>query len=260
MASKISLLSLNIGNPSLERAKRQCEWLIDRTEDVFVLTETKNSKGCSYIEDFFLQYGYDLFSIGTLSNYSVNFPKSQTGDLGVMIISKYPIKIVTNLFDEDSIYFSRQLEVVISIEDKMLSVVGLYVPSRDRRSEKIERKRKFIHKCEELLNESENVKRVIMGDLNILDREHVPHYKSFFDWEYDFYDEFLRNGYIDVYKYCNPNIQDYSWVGRTNDGYRYDYCFVSQNLKKGVLNCEFLHETRKYRLTDHSAIMMELYL
>ena len=44
MESKLSLLTLNIGNPSLERAKKQCEWLTKRPEDVFVLTETKNSQ------------------------------------------------------------------------------------------------------------------------------------------------------------------------------------------------------------------------
>ena len=260
MPSKIKLLSLNIGNPSLERAKRQCEWLINRPEDVFVLTETKNSKGCAYIEEFFLQYGYDLFSLESLVNYSVNFPKSQTGDLGVMIISKYPIKVMINLFAQDSIYFSRQTEILIAVEDTVLSIVGLYVPSRDRRTEKIERKRKFINNCEKFFGETKNVKRIIMGDLNILDRDHIPHYKTFYEWEYDFYDALLRNGYVDVYKYCNPNIQDYSWVGRTNDGYRYDYCFVSDDLKSGLVNCEFLHETRSSKLTDHSAIMMEICL
>lgn len=260
MISKIRLLSLNIGNPSIERAKRQCEWLKSRPEDVFVLTETKNSKGCAYIEDFFLQYGYDLFSLESLVNYNVNFPKSQTGDLGVMIISKYPIKVMINLFEKDSIYFSRQTEVLISIEDTVLSIVGLYVPSRDRRPEKIERKRKFINSCQKFLGETQSAKRIIMGDLNVLDRNHIPHYKTFYEWEYDFYDEFLRNGYVDVYKYCNPDIQDYSWVGRTNDGYRYDYCFVSEDLKDGLLNCEFLHETRSSKLTDHSAIVLELCL
>lgn len=260
MSSKIKLLSLNIGNPSLERAKRQCEWLKERPEDVFVLTETKNSKGCAYIEEFFLQYGYDLFSFESLTNYNVNFPKSQTGDLGVMIISKYPIKVVTNLFEQDSIYFSRQTEVLIWVKETVLSVVGLYVPSRDRSPEKVERKRKFINSCQEFLNEVEGVKRIIMGDLNVLDREHIPHYKTFYEWEYNFYDEFLKSGYVDVYKHCNPKIQDYSWVGRTNDGYRYDYCFVSEDLREGILNCEFLHETRINKLTDHSAIIMELYL
>ena len=36
MDRKISFLSLNIGNPSLDRAKKQCEWLDKRSEDVFI--------------------------------------------------------------------------------------------------------------------------------------------------------------------------------------------------------------------------------
>jgi len=58
---EIKILSLNIGNPSLERAKRQCEWLKERPEDIFVLTETKCSGGCEYIENFFFQYGFQYF-------------------------------------------------------------------------------------------------------------------------------------------------------------------------------------------------------
>ena len=49
MNKSVSFLSLNIGNPSLERAKKQCRWLEKREEDVFVLTETKVSQGCAWI-------------------------------------------------------------------------------------------------------------------------------------------------------------------------------------------------------------------
>ncbi len=44
--SSLSVLTLNIANPSVERAQRQLEWLATRDEDVFVLTETKASDGC----------------------------------------------------------------------------------------------------------------------------------------------------------------------------------------------------------------------
>lgn len=63
----------------------------------------------------FLQYGYDLFSMNSSLNFDVSFPKSQTGDLGVMIVSKYPIKKSSNFFAEDSIFYSRQLETIISV-------------------------------------------------------------------------------------------------------------------------------------------------
>jgi exodeoxyribonuclease-3 len=258
MDKKISFLSLNIGNPSLDRARKQCEWLDKRPEDVFILTETKNSQGCSYIEDFFLQYGYDLFSMNSLLDFSVSFPKSKTGDLGVMIVSKHQIVKSMNFFKEDSIFYARQLETIISIENLQISVVGLYVPSRDRSDEKIMRKKSFVDSIEEFITESRDVSRVIMGDFNILDRNHIPHYSTFFEWEYSFYDKIICEGYVDAYKYCNHEKQEYSWVGRTNDGYRYDYAFASADLRDKIAECKYIHDTRKNGLTDHSAIVMEL--
>lgn len=255
---KIYFLSLNVGNPSIERAKKQCEWLLNRKEDIFVLTETKESKGCLYIEDYFKQYRYNLFTFQSAISYEVNFPHSQTGDLGVMIISKYPIIKTINYFLKESIYFSRQTEVEIQIENEKINIVGLYVPSRDRTEEKIYRKRKFIDNIENYLKDSCHNNRIIMGDLNILEKNHKPHYSTFFEWEYDFYDNIIKNGYVDAFRYIAPHKQEYSWVGRTQDGYRYDYCFVSSNLKTNILDCRYVHETREIRITDHSAITVAL--
>lgn len=260
MSEKISFLSLNIGNPSVERAKKQCDWLDKRSEDIFVLTEAKVSQGCLYIAEHFQQYGYDLFTMNSSVEYSVFYPKSNTGDLGVMIISKYPIKKKLSFFSDDSIYFSRQAESIILSETMQLNVMGLYVPSRDRSEWKIERKKKFVEEIQKFLMNSDNNKKIIMGDLNILERTHRPHYSTYFDWEYDFYDTIIKSGYIDAFKYCSPDIQEYSWVGRTNDGYRYDYCFISSDLEKSILKCNYVHETRNIRITDHSAITMEIEL
>ncbi len=258
MNKKLSFLSLNIGNPSIERAKKQCEWLLKRKEDVFILTETKNSKGCIYIEEFFLQFGYDLFTMNSSLNFSVSFPKSQTGDLGVMIISKYKILKESNYFNKNDIFYSRQLEISISIKDYVIDLVGLYVPSRDRSEKKIERKKFFINEFEKYMTNSKKETKVIMGDLNILEKNHNPHYSTFFNWEYNFYDEILNNEFIDAYKFCHPDKNEYSWVGRTNNGYRYDYCFISSDLKDKLIDCYYIHDTRKNGLTDHSAIVLSL--
>lgn len=256
---KVRFLSLNIGNPSVERAQKQCEWLLNREEDIFILTETKESRGCLYIEDYFQQYGYNLFSFKQeILPYEINFPHSQTGDLGVMIISKYPIIEKRNFFSEESIYFSRQTEIEVCIENEKLNIVGLYVPSRNRTEEKVLRKKRFIEGIENFLKENSHSNRIIMGDLNILEKNHKPHYSTFYGWEYDFYDKIIENGYTDAYKYVEPDKQEYSWVGRTRDGYRYDYCFVSKNLETCVLDCKYIHETREIRITDHSAITMTL--
>ncbi len=254
----IKLLSLNIGNPSLTRAARQCEWLSMRDEDVFVLTETKNSQGCSYIEDFFLNHSNTLFNQNSGIEYDVSFPRSVTGDLGVMIISKHRISETRYMFDNNSIYYSRQIESIIKYKSMSLKIIGLYVPSRDRSEKKIQRKKNYIDIIAKNISSIKNSDSFIIGDFNILDRNHFPHYSNFFKWEYDFYDDIIKCGYKDAYRYCNPSTNDYSWVGRTGDGYRYDYCFVSNGLIKNVISCSFEHETRKLKLSDHSAITIEL--
>ena len=54
----LSLLTLNIGNPSPDRAQRQLAWLIRREEDVLVLSETKASAGCRLLAEEFTAAGY----------------------------------------------------------------------------------------------------------------------------------------------------------------------------------------------------------
>ena len=99
---------------------------------------------------------------------------------------------------------------------------------------------------------------VICGDLNVLEEKHVPHYRNFLKWEYDFYGRFSHFGYTDAFRLLHPTENEYSWVGRTNDGYRYDHCFVSKEISKRVVKCCYIHETRKIPITDHSALTLTL--
>jgi exodeoxyribonuclease III len=64
----------------------------------------------------------------------------------------------------------------------------------------------------------------------------------------------LADGLVDALQRCAPNEQAYSWIGRTSDGYRYDYFHIGRALAKRVRTCAYLHETRERRLTDHAAV------
>ena len=55
-----------------------------------------------------------------------------------------------------------------------------------------------------------------------------------------------------------PNEQAYSWIGRTGDGYRYDYFHVGRALAERIQACLYLHETRERKLTDHAAVTLSL--
>lgn len=260
MKKSLNIMSLNIGNPSIDRARLQTRWLEERDEDVFVLTETKNSEGCNYIADYFLQYGFNLLTLNNKKKYYVHFPKSQTADLGVMIISKFPIKNNYSIFNQDNIYFSRFVACDIEFYGTDIHLIGLYVPSRDRSDKKIARKKDFCIDTAKYIKQIKDKEHcVICGDLNILDRHHIPHYSTFFEWEYAFYDFFAKNDFVDTFKFCNPNSNEHSWVGRTNDGYRYDYCFINKKNEDNIINSFYFHETRG-KFTDHSAIVLEIYI
>lgn len=92
-------MTLNIGNPSLQRVRKQIDWIEHRDEDIFVLTETKVSEGCSFLEEYFGEQGQTLFDYGKEAQFNVFFPKSSTGDLGVMLLSRFPILSQQNLYE-----------------------------------------------------------------------------------------------------------------------------------------------------------------
>jgi len=244
-----SFFCWNIANPSIERAKKQLLWLIKRSEDFFILTEVKNSKGCLFIKEYFQRLGYNVI-----------FPKIEGNEYGVMLISKHIL---------DASPFSKYIDYLpfraASAQTKLsqgtLDIIGLYVPSRDRSIKKTERKRKFLtNVLYALKNAPKSELRIFLGDLNILEPSHIPHYSFFEQWEYDFYDNLIDNGLKDAFRHTNPDSQEYSWVGRTGDGYRYDHCFVSDNLLSKIRECYYLHEPRDIKLSDHSAIITKINL
>jgi len=259
----LKIMTMNIGNPSLQRAQKQIEWIENREEDIYILTETKVSAGCNYLAEYFGEKSLTLFDHGEKPFFYTSFPKSQTGDLGVMILSRFPIVSENTCFDKNNPFFSRLSDIIIDCHGKKIGIMGLYVPSRDATQEKIIRKKEFIIQFLQHLKRVSSdrpIPYIIGGDLNILERGHVPRYRNFLNWEYDFYDRFDHFGFDDAFRLIHPSENEYSWVGRSNDGYRYDHLFVSKDLSKCVKSCEYVHETRRIRITDHSAMVANLML
>jgi exodeoxyribonuclease III len=244
VTSGLSFLTFNIGNPSEQRAQRQLEWLADRPEDVLVLTETKASAGCRLLADAF-----------TGAGWHVNFPVPDPGEYGTMILSR--VQAEPGDFTAALGYFpARAASVTLPAPAGKVQVIGAYVPSRDAGLEKTERKRKWLAACLEALTARDPCFPVVLlGDLNILEPGHRPHYPFFIPVEYDFYRALsAEHGLTDAFRHLHPDASEYSWVGRTGDGYRYDHAFCSADLTAAIGTCGYLHEPRHDRLSDHSAL------
>jgi exodeoxyribonuclease-3 len=246
--TELSLLTLNIANPSPERAERQLAWLAGRDEDVLVLTETKDSAGCRILADAF-----------TTAGFHVTYPKPENGDYGAMIVSRVSAQ-EDDFGDQVGYLPARAAAITLPAPGGAIHVIGAYVPSRDASAEKTERKRKWLDACEAALRERRtNSRTILLGDLNILEPGHQPRYKFFAPFEYDFYRQLAdAHGLADAFRALHPDALEHSWVGRTGDGYRYDHAHCSTDLVDALLACYYLHQPRVDRLTDHSALTVRL--
>lgn len=247
--NNFSLFCWNVANPSLERVSRQVEWLRKRPEDVLVLTETKQSKGCIFLERYFQAYGYNVV-----------FSRPEGKEFGVIIVSKYPLTPSSFSGYVDFLQ-ARVASTKLKLPSGELEIIGVYVPSRDSSHEKIDKKKRFLKSLTNALEIAPQPSmRIFCGDLNVLEPNHIPHYPFFEEWEYDFYRNLTKYQLKDAFRHLHPSIQEYSWVGRTGDGYRYDHCFVSGDLLPLVEKCYYFHEPREIKLSDHSALITKLSL
>lgn len=245
--TELTLLTWNIANPSSQRAERQLAWLATRSEDVLVLTETKDSAGCRLLADAF-----------TAARYHVVFPKPENGDYGVMIASK--LKASTGDFGNRIGYLpSRAAEITLAAPSGPIHIIGAYAPSRDASAEKTERKRKWLDACLAALADRPGEATVFLGDLNVLEPGHQPPYPFFAPFEYDFYRQLTDDcGLADAFRVLHPGTVEHSWVGRTGDGYRYDHIHCSRDLSAKLAACDYIHQPRLDKLSDHSALSARL--
>ncbi|MEV6804667.1 endonuclease/exonuclease/phosphatase family protein [Streptomyces sp. NPDC051132] len=243
-------MTFNLNNPSRERAERQLRYLAGRPERVLVLTETARSAGCDFLAERFEAAGHHVSFVR---------PEAGTRERGVMIVSRLtavPLHLPVDYLPH------RVAAVTVQTHAGPLDVVGAYVPSRDATEAKVTRKRRFLEALAAALPTGRTGARLLIGDFNILEPDHVPQYRTFQTWEYEFYTGLAAAGYADAFRLLAPEAREYSWVGRTGDGYRYDHAHVSTGLVDHVSDCRYVHEPRTGadRLTDHSALTVSLQL
>jgi len=240
---------MNIGAASRERAEPILRWLAVRSELVFILTETSAGAGTAYLLDRFRQAGYAV----------VHTPDAN-GDRGTAIVSRVAIGDPLSARFAGVTIPGRVAAAVLDT-DPAVAVLGMYVPSRDRSADKTEKKEMFVRSLLRALDELPPELRdrlVLGGDYNVIARTHRPLHPGFLPFEFGLLKALEAHGLVDAHERCSPGEQAYSWIGRTGDGYRYDYFHVGRDLAERITGCAYLHETRELRLTDHAAVTLNV--
>ena len=234
---------MNIGAAASERAGTILEWLGSRGDDLIILTETSCGPGTELLSVGLTTRGYEV--VATPPN----------NDRGVLVASRMPVR--KRLCDKLAVSLPWRAAGVVLDTCPPLAVIGVYVPSRDRSPAKIERKRDFIESfLTGLKGLSKSVRKhlLIAGDYNVVSRRHDPPRKGYFSYEYAFHEALERLGFAAGHELRGGGQHPYSWVGRTGDGYLYDYVHLGDGLQSRIDVCEYVHDTRQQRLSDHAAV------
>lgn len=161
---------------------------------------------------------------------------------------------------------------VLTLEYDEYYIINCYSPHSQRNLNHLEYKRAFDLELIKYIEKLKERKPVILcGDLNIAHQEiDLKNYKSnrenagFTDGERSDFDEILKRGYIDSYRYKNPQKTDaYTWwsyrkgVRERNIGWRIDYIILADEIKEKLEDCNIY--TNIYG-SDHCPIGIDINL
>ena len=250
----MKIISYNVNGIRAALNKGFIDWLKAANPDVICLQEIKANKeqlDLSVFEDA----GY---------NYHYWFSAQKKGYSGVAILSKTePNHVEYGTGIESMDYEGR----TIRADFDTCSVMSLYLPSGtnlERLGHKYEFMELFQNYISNLVIEYPNL--VICGDYNICHNEidiHNPKIKvsGFLPEERQWLGEFIDSGFIDTFRYLNPDKTEYSWwsyranARANNKGWRLDYAMASKSLEPKLQRALILTEAKH---SDHCPIVLEL--
>jgi exodeoxyribonuclease-3 len=250
------IISYNVNGIRAAISKGFIEWLQHSNPDVICLQEIKATEDqVPYLDIEMVGYPYQYY-----------FPATKKGYSGVAILSKVkPNNIVFGTGIEHMDFEGRNLRV----DFDELSVMSLYLPSGtniDRLSHKFMFMDDFQNYINELKKEIPNL--IICGDYNICHKAidiHDPirnaNVSGFLPQEREWLDQFMKNGFIDSFRFFNDQPDNYSWwsyragARGNNKGWRIDYCLVSETLKDKLKRAFILPDAKH---SDHCPVVVEI--
>ncbi|MEO8253771.1 MAG: exodeoxyribonuclease III [Flavobacterium sp.] len=251
------ILSYNVNGIRAAISKGFINWLEQAKPDVVCLQEIKATPEQIPLMDFEMAgYAYHYW-----------FPATKKGYSGVAILSKTkPKNVVYGTGIEHMDFEGRTIR--IDFDD--FSVMSLYLPSGTN-MERLSHKFMFMDDFQNYINDlkKEIPNLIICGDYNICHQAidiHDPirnaKVSGFLPEERSWLDGFLKNGFIDSFRYLNKESGNYSWwtvrvkTARTdNKGWRIDYCLVSEPLRDRIKRALILPDAKH---SDHCPVLVDI--
>ncbi len=251
----MKILSYNVNGIRAALNKGFADWLQAAAPDVLCLQEIK-----AMAEQIDTTKFEDL-------GYQHHWHSAQKkGYSGVAILTKNNPLHVQEGTGIDHMDFEGR---VIRADFENVSVISLYLPSGTN-IDRLNYKFKFMDDFQNYIDtlKKEYPRLVICGDYNICHRAidiHDPvrnkNVSGFLPQEREWINAFIDSGFLDSFRYLNPEPHQYSWwsyranARNNNKGWRIDYNLVSENLKDNIRRAYLLPDAKH---SDHCPVGVEL--
>jgi len=227
----LKILSWNILQGGGSRITGILKFIAQQNPQIIVLSEFKNNEKGKLLRNGLLQLNFLHQAVGETPN------EENT----VLVASKLPFH--SKLFYDKNIDFNYG---VVAAHFSSFTLYGVYLPHKKK------------HQLFSLLKDEiqENTPSIIAGDFNSG--------KNFIDQKGDsfWYEKDLitleKNGMVDAFRHINGAVKVYSWFSHQGNGFRYDHTYVHSDLLAVIKNCDYIHSVREEKLSDHSAMLLEL--
>ena len=248
----MKIISWNVAGLRACLKKGLIEFFEEENADIFCIQESKLTEE----QNTFHPEGY----------YEYLFPAIKKGYSGTLVYSKVePVSVKFGIDDEEYDGEGR----VITLDYKEFYLVNVYVPNIKRDLSRMESRMRFEDLFREYLGKLKTIKNVVVcGDFNVAHQEiDIKNYKAnignagFTYEERGKMTELLESGYIDSFRYFNPDLASYTWwsyMGNArakNIGWRIDYFLVNEKMINNVKNTMIYTEIYG---SDHCPIGIEL--
>lgn len=251
----MKIISWNVAGINACIKKGLIKFIKEENADIYCFQEVRASQ-----ENF----PKELENLNGYNTYNVFANKK--GYSGVSIISKTkPLNVIEGLGKENFDSEGR----VLTLEFERYYLINVYFPHSNRGLVRLDFKLNFNKEFLEFCNNLEKKKPLIIAsDFNVahqeIDLRNPKQNKKnagFTLQEREWFDTFLKQGFIDTFREFTKDGGNYTWwayrnkLRERNVGWRIDYFIISKKLKESLVNSKILKDVLG---SDHCPILLEL--
>lgn len=263
----MKVVTYNINGIRASKKLGLFEWIKSYSADVYCFQEVRCKEKETKELLFETSTQMNLFGNAEAVDLSEYYPVYNCGEVagyaGTLILSKFkPDKVMLGLND----YFCEKEGRTTTIIIGDTAIVDAYIPNGNSRLDfKMQYLEALNHYLSDLLKQ---YKVICVGDFNIahteIDLTNPKECKTksvFLPVERDAFSSLLNLGFIDTFRFLNPEKIEYSWRSyrsRIDNSYqswkyRIDYVLASNNLDKVLKSCDILD----LPYSDHLAVVCD---